>query len=101
MGDRFRTSAKTLDSGDYQILKLAVMVEKQTVGECLSPRDKGRDRAPPAQKRGATSIAEGSARMVPDLGEGEAAWALSLEDLKGTGDVYAHGFSEATLMADS
>lgn len=40
--------------------------------------------------------------MVPDLGgRGEAAWALSLEDLKGTGDVYAHGFSEATLMADS
>lgn len=46
-------------------------------------------------------MAEGSARMVPDLGEGEAAPALSLEDLKGTGDVYAHGFSEATLMADS
>lgn len=41
LGDRFWSSAKTLDSGDYQILKLAVMVEKQTVGELTFPAGQG------------------------------------------------------------
>lgn len=41
LGDRFRSSAKTLDSGDYQILKLAVMVEKQTVRELTFPAGQG------------------------------------------------------------